>query len=221
MIRALALLCLLTALVGCKIIVPPDENKVKPRLATFVARTIVQSNHPNAECRAVGTNQQVDKRITPYTISPEQMGFPVRVTCELEGFLKTSEYLYPRPVPSLVLGLAQGVKISPMVDLKPAAGAPNDTLVANSIAVILRRGAFNKIEERERFYEILRKDREQRWEKLRSLTRQDCRNPIVPRAGATSVSEPTACRVAYKRLEELRAADLSLLEQERRRATFR
>ena len=184
-------------------------------------RTIIEAVPADARCRAIGSAARQDAQRAPLTIDPRQLGFPVAITCEAEGYFATSETLHPRPQPSLIEATAVGAQLSPAADHAPAAGAPGTSVVPFRITIRLRQSFFETRDDRNRFYDTLKVQRQVVWSEIMGRAQIGCEAPNIPRAGASSTSPPAICRAAYQQIDTQRSADLRQVEIDRRRATFR
>lgn len=183
-------------------------------------RTAVDADQADARCRAVGTAARQDARPVPHSIEPLALGLPVVVTCERAGYQPSRETLQPLPKPPLAVALAGGARLSPMAEVVPPPRVPADSPVPAGILVPMRPLLFTSPGARDRYFERLRRQREDRWAAFADRLELECGPRGAPR-GAAEEPDAGTCRAARDALARQRADDLRRVEVERRRSSFR
>lgn len=217
MIRLLILAAAVLLAAGCDR--PPVQTGMVPR-------TLVQTVPEDARCRAIGETARVDARRAPLSIAPLDLGFPIRVTCEKQGYFPTSAVLRPLPRHSLPQWLADGGGVSAMTDLTPAVrAAPDapptlDTRVPAGVTIALHPMFFETPEDRATYYDRLKRELSGRWADLESRLDAECAT-LDPGTLRPKETVAEICRKARQRFDQLRSAELRVIEIDRRRAGFR
>jgi hypothetical protein len=205
--RFLPVLLIASAVAGCA--QPPP----------VIPQTTINADQNEVRCRAVGKTARRDARPVPYSIETLALGLPVVVTCEREGFQPSIETIEPLPKPPLATALAGGARLAPMADTVPPPLVPADSPVPAGITVPMRPLLFTSPGARDRYFERLRQQREERWRAFAERLDTECGPYFAPPLG-TAKPDADTCRAAREVLAQQRADDLRRLEVERRRATF-
>lgn len=184
-----------------------------------IPRTGIEADQADARCRAVGSRARHDAAPVPYSVETLALGLPVVVTCERDGFQPSSETVHPLPRPPLAGALAGGALLSPMADAVPPPLVPADSPVPAGVMVAMRPLLFTTPTARNRYFDRLRGQREERWQAFAERLRLECEAGFVP-AGAAAIPDAKTCRAARDALARQRADDLRRLEVDRRRSTF-
>lgn len=187
-----------------------------PNRPPVVPLTEIRTDVADARCRAVGAKARHDSAPAPYAVETLALGLPVVVTCERNGYQPSSETIAPLPRSPLARDLANGALLSPMADTVPPPLVAADSPVPAGIMVPMRPVLFTSPGARDRYFDRLRVQREERWQAFADRLQLECDTRSAP----TGTPDAKTCRAARDALARQRTDDLRRLEIERRRSTF-
>lgn len=209
--RLLAAIAVAAALTGCS-----GTDRPKPQV---FLRTAVDTVPPGARCRATGAGDRPGRTVeSPGLLALADLTPPIRIVCRLPGYWPAEMRLLPRERRPLLERLLAGEPVHPgRGEVRGKAAGVGGEYPAR-VSMRLARDAFDSERDRDAFYEGLVGEVRAGWHRLREQAEAECAAGVVPLAGASSVSLPSACRRAYEALDKRMRDDLQRIEGERRRA---
>lgn len=192
---------------------------IRPSAPPVIPRSNISADVADARCRAAGVKARHDAAPVPYSVETLALGLPVVVTCERVGYQPSTETIHPLPKLPLAEALAGGTLLSPMADTVPPPLVPADSPVPAGIMVSMRPLLFTTPIARERYFDRLRTQREERWQAFAARLRAECEARVAA-PGAPAIPDATTCHAARNALARQRVDDLRRLEIDRRRSTF-
>jgi hypothetical protein len=210
-VRGTVMATVALGIVSCVDIPLPAPPKPKVDI-----KTLVDTKPRGARCTITGKNGGTRVFSPPALVSLYQYHPPIRIDCRGAGawdmretvFAGTNRPLIQRLLAGEMLSLAaSGARGS---DIGPGGEYPSQ------IVIVMPPDRFSTPQERDQAYAALAQEVTIGWDAVSREVRRECRRGLVPKTGESLVSLPDACRKAYKRLDELLAADLQRLEILRR-----